>query len=258
MHRTTTSEKISKRKSREINEHSDTESFKERRKEKDREKQKKKRVKWVSKTLQDNALETSNDSSSGVELVSEQTSGTDRTGYQALKPVEISIQDYTESRNSAINKDGKKRDAKDKSRRDYGLGAVAGRNSLGVNKDALLKSILKGCSPGKLADVDSKHTLPSESESEDASEGQNACPTTEVSNNPKAPSKRRQRQRVSMVPILPEGYKPGLPGSKGRFHCPIEGCEKLYTRRTTLGEHMNVSNYLYSFHFKTLKHAYRY
>jgi hypothetical protein len=152
------------------------------------------------------------------------------------KPVEASSRGLNELHSTEINKDGKKKDAKDKIRRDSGLAMAAGRTSLGSNREALLQSILKGCSPDKFTDVKVEHILPSESESGDASV---------VPKGPsilKTPPKRKPRQRVSMVPTLPEGYKPGLPGSKGRFHCPVEGCDKVYTRKATLGEHMNVSN----------------
>jgi hypothetical protein len=41
------------------------------------------------------------------------------------------------------------------------------------------------------------------------------------------------------VPALPVGYKPQ---GKRMWQCPVEGCEKDYIRRDSLGGHMNVSD----------------
>jgi hypothetical protein len=175
-------------------------------------------------------------SSNGAAPSQKLTNGTQESGRPLPRPTESSSRDLSEPHSTEINRDGRKEEAKDKVRRDSGLGAVTGRTSLGSNREALLQSILKGCSPDKITNVKAEHIPPSESGSGDAS----AAP--QVSSPMKTSSKRRSGHRVSMVPTLPEGYKPGLPGSKGRFHCPVESCDKQYTRKTTLGEHMNVSN----------------
>lgn len=186
------------------------------------------------KGLWENGLDKS--SLSGVDPLQKLTNGT-------VKPLprlaEVSSRALSEPHSTKINRDGEKKETKDKIRHDSDLAMVAGRTSLGSNKEALLQSILKGCSPDKITNVKPGHNLPSKSESGDAS----AAP--QVSRTVKTSSTRRSGHRVSMVPTLPEGYKPGLPGLKGRFHCPVEGCDKQYTRRSTLGEHMNVSSDLY-------------
>jgi hypothetical protein len=174
--------------------------------------------------------------SNGVAPSQKLTNGTRESEKPLPRPMESSSRDLSEPHSTEINRDGREKETKDKIRRDSGLGAVAGRTSLGSNREALLQSILKGCSPDKVTNVKAEHIPPSESGSGDAY----AAP--QISSPMKTSSRRRSGHRVSMVPILPKGYKPGLPGSKGRFHCPVEGCDKQYTRKTTLGEHMNVSN----------------
>ncbi len=164
------------------------------------------------------------------------SNGTTQTGKSFSRAADASSKDFNEPRSIEANKEGKKKEVKDKTKRDSSLAVVAGRTSLGSNREALLQSILKGCSPEKIMDDKVEHILASESESDDASTAPKVSSTLKTSSN------ARPRHRVSMVPVLPEGYKPGLSGSKARFHCPVEGCDKLYTRKTTLGEHMNVSN----------------
>ena len=225
--------KARKRKSRDVDEGSDAEkSPKKSRKEKNRENWKEKRA---SKGFRESGHDLSHDSSSnGTEPSPELINGTDRTG-EPIPSAEGPNQEFAETRSTEKNEDGKRNEAEDKIRRDSGLAAVAGRTPLGLNREALLQSILKGCSPDKHTDVKAQHALPSESESG------NVSATPKVSSTPKTTSKGKPRHRVSMVPVLPEGYKPGLPGLKSRFYCPVKGCDKLYTRRATLGEHMNVS-----------------
>jgi hypothetical protein len=239
--------KARKRKSRDVDEGSDAEkSPKKSRKEKSRENWKEKRV---SKSFRESGLDLSHDSSSnGTEPSPELINSTDRTGKPIPRSAEGPNQDFAETRSAEKLEDGKKKEAEDKIRRDSGLAAVARRTPLGLNREALLQSILKGCSPDKHTDVKAEHALPSESESG------NVFATPKVSSTPKT-SKGKPRHRVSMVPVLPEGYKPGLLDSKGRFHCPVKGCDKLYTRRATLGEHMNVSKTCHPCH-RMLKNAY--
>lgn len=200
------------------------ESPKKKQKEKDRAKQ----------NLPENGSDEA--SSNGANPSQKLTNGTQESERSLPRPAEASSRALSEPHSTEINRHGKKMEAKDKIRRDSDLAAVAGRTSLGSNREALLQSILKGCSPDKLTNVKAGHIIPSESESGDASA------PLQVFSPMKTSSKRISRPRVSMVPILPEGYKPGLLGSKSRFHCPVAGCDRQYTRRTTLGEHMNVSN----------------
>jgi hypothetical protein len=233
-HPTDLSKKARKRKSRDMYNGSVSdvnESPKKRRKEKDRAKQ---TENHLLKRVQKNRFYIS--SSNDADPAQKFPNGTQEKEKPLPRSAESSSRALSESHNTEINKDGKKKEEKDKMRRDSDLVAVAGRTSLGSNREALLQSILKGCSPDKLTNMKPERILPSESEIGDAS----AAPQASISM--KTSSKRRSRPRVSMVPILPKGYKPGLLGSKGRFHCPVEGCDKQYTRKTTLGEHMNVSN----------------
>lgn len=233
-HPTDLSEKARKRKSRDAYEGSASdvnESRKKKRKEKDRAKQ---TENHLLKRVQENRFNES--SSNEADPTQKLTNGTQEKGKPLPRSAEPSSRALSESHSTEINKGGKKKEGKDKIRRDSDLIAIAGRTSLGSNREALLQSILKGCSPDKFTNMKPERILPSESEIGDAS----ATPYASISM--KTSSKRRSRPRVSMVPILPEGYKPGLPGSKGRFHCPVEGCDRQYTRKTTLGEHMNVSN----------------
>lgn len=242
-YRTGSSTTVTKRKSRDVDEdgYAEERSPLKKRKEKDRERQKKKKEKQATKSLWDNGVDLSDDSSlSGADPVPKLENNSDRNGKKYQQSLELSSQDCTETHSADTNKGGKEKEAKDKIRPESGLDTVRSRTSLGLNKEALLKSILKGCSPAKSMEVKAEHALPSESEDENASAG------PKISGTSKIPSKRRPRQRVSMVPVLPEGYKPNLSGSKGRFHCPIEVCDKVYTRRATLGEHMNVRNRLCS------------
>jgi hypothetical protein len=233
-HRTHSSKKAKKRKSRDVDAGSASDvdkSPKKKRKKKDRAEG---MHKHPLKGLPENGPNES--SSNGADHSQKLTNGTQESEEPLLRHTEASSRALSEPHGTETNRDGKEKEAKDKIRRDSDLAAVVGRTSLGSNREALLWSILKGCSPDKLTNSKSEHILPSESESRDASTA------PQVSSPVKTSSKPRSRPRVSMVPILPEGYKPGLPGSKGRFHCPVKGCDKQYTRRATLGEHMNVSN----------------
>lgn len=238
--------KARKRKSRDVDDDSDAEkSPKKSRKEKNRESWKEKRA---LNSFRESGHEFFHDSSNGTEPSPELINSTDGTG-KPIPSAEGPNQDFAETRSTEKNDAGKKNEAEDKIRCDSGLAAVAGRTPLGLNREALLRSILKGCSPDKHMDVKVQHALPSESESG------NISATPKVSSTPNTSSKGKPRHRVSMVPVLPEGYKPGLPGSKGRFHCPVKGCDKLYTRRATLGEHMNVSKTCHPCH-RMLRNAY--
>jgi hypothetical protein len=119
---------------------------------------------------------------------------------------------------------------------------LPGRLSFGATNPALLKSILKDCTPDKFKNIKPEPSTESVSDTE----GNFVTRTRGVDDDGDAEyaprvTKERARPKVSMVPILPEGYKPGPAGAKGRYHCPVEGCDKRYARRTTLGEHMNVS-----------------
>jgi hypothetical protein len=118
---------------------------------------------------------------------------------------------------------------------------LPGRLSFGATNPALLKSILKDCTPDKFKNLKADPSTESVSDIE----GNFVTRTRGVDDGDAeyAPrvTKERARPKVSMVPILPEGYEPGPAGAKGRYHCPVEGCDKRYARRTTLGEHMNVS-----------------
>lgn len=197
----------------------------------------KRRQKRLLKSLHENGLDIYHESSSnGADTLQELTNGTQLREKSLPRPVEASSRHLSDPRRTEINRDAKTKEAKDEVRRDSNLAVVTVRTSLGSNREALLQSILKGCSPDKLMNVKAERSLPSESESGDASAAPNVASAMKTS------SKGRSRPRVSMVPVLPEGYKPSLAGSKSRFHCPVEGCDKLYTRKTTLGEHMNVSN----------------
>lgn len=47
---------------------------------------------------------------------------------------------------------------------------------------------------------------------------------------------------ASMKATLPVGYTPGPVNQQRRYYCPVTGCVKAYSRKTTMGQHMNVSH----------------
>jgi hypothetical protein len=148
-----------------------------------------------------------------------------------------------------------------------------GRFSLGSNRDALLQSILKDCSPDRLKQLEALESADTVSDTESdiptpeittvaqdktkqplgpkpacaeilANSKLNATSSPKAAkftHNAHASLKAQSRPKGYMIPMLPTGYKAGAESSKKEYHCPVEGCDKLYTRKTRLGEHMNVS-----------------
>jgi hypothetical protein len=112
---------------------------------------------------------------------------------------------------------------------------IIGRRSLPPLPSALMQSILKDCTPEKMNQRKSKSFTSPRVEA-----GENAPTTVSPSEVMKAALNGNPSQKVSTL-NLPTGYIPGPQGAKGRYQCPVEGCEKKYTRRHTLLEHLKVS-----------------
>ena len=115
--------------------------------------------------------------------------------------------------------------------------AASGRLSLGSNQDALLQSILKDCTPDRIKNLKALKFAEMTSDAD-----VNILTPVIAGTQDKAERLLGPKlARADMIPVLPTGYKAGARSSKKEYHCPVEGCDRLYTRKRTLSEHMNVS-----------------
>jgi hypothetical protein len=95
--------------------------------------------------------------------------------------------------------------------------------------------------PMEMTDVYSSSEESAELESENNLAGSKKRSSSGLGQNPSTTATSRENHRwkkVGCVPVLPEGYKRRGPKE---YWCPVTGCDKVYTRRTTLGSHQNVS-----------------
>jgi hypothetical protein len=121
---------------------------------------------------------------------------------------------------------------KENGRNKLELRPAAGKISLGAKRSALLNSILKDCGSDKIrrtsTDIFPASTQPVQQPFSESGVKSGAM-------------HRGSRQRPRMVPTLPRGYQPL--DKVNHWQCPVQTCiPKKFTRRASLGEHMNVSD----------------
>jgi len=110
-------------------------------------------------------------------------------------------------------------------------------------QEACLQSILKQCSHDKLRRMTLEESMNLDYESEGS-----PSPAGVIKQEDGQPKKASR-----YVPQLPRGYKasryvPQLPRgykhAERQWPCPVEGCDKSYSRKISLGGHMSVSIFL--------------
>jgi hypothetical protein len=102
------------------------------------------------------------------------------------------------------------------------------------NYDALLKSILKDCSPMRAKQIDDEKKIAQVSPLK-AKRAVSKAESEEDVSSPKTGSRK-----ISQAPTLPRNYKK-TSGTERPWYCPIDTCGKDYPKRQKLGHHMNVS-----------------
>ncbi|KAI9744159.1 MAG: hypothetical protein M1818_002311 [Claussenomyces sp. TS43310] len=97
------------------------------------------------------------------------------------------------------------------------------RKSLGTKHNALMATIFKSCSPDR-AKTSGPQTTPQTG---------GIGPSASVSR----PAKKRHR--ISYAFKLPAGYSPVVEGEETKWNCPVDTCDKSYSRKDTLCGHIN-------------------